>query len=357
MYEQVEKAKENKSRAVTNSVVQKKSNVKQSFRFVDNRPEAIAQQRLKINQANISLAQQSLQCEKIGLGGGIQLKGYYHGRAINPEDKLFKQTPPDIKEMKSRENLDFDPKGKGGFYLGVNEGNAIRWAEDAAKKNRETAIKSRAITPSTKPQPIILEYDVPDEKINSLKSNHFKNVNGAMEDEEKKNWQDFVFNSRSGKNDHSYDVVSGPMLKNPRVLETDKQESIKLEPIKQAVANDQIALYTDEAKNLFNAHYEGTLETFPVDSEYQKLEKEIEEIARQKKEAGRKITDPDEIKKQREEAKKRKKAKKKVKIEDETPLTNEESRSIRQSIIDLQTKPPEEAPLELDGITLKIVDS
>lgn len=37
MYEQVEKPKENKSRAVTNSVAQKKSDVKQGFGFVDNR--------------------------------------------------------------------------------------------------------------------------------------------------------------------------------------------------------------------------------------------------------------------------------------------------------------------------------
>ena len=37
MYAQVEKPKENKSRAVANSVAQKKSNVKQGFGFVDNR--------------------------------------------------------------------------------------------------------------------------------------------------------------------------------------------------------------------------------------------------------------------------------------------------------------------------------
>ena len=40
MFEQVEKPKENKSRAVANSVTQKKSDVKQGFGFVDNRSEA-----------------------------------------------------------------------------------------------------------------------------------------------------------------------------------------------------------------------------------------------------------------------------------------------------------------------------
>ena len=43
MYEQVEKPKENKSRAVGNSVAQKKRKMKQGFGFVDNRPEAVAQ--------------------------------------------------------------------------------------------------------------------------------------------------------------------------------------------------------------------------------------------------------------------------------------------------------------------------
>jgi len=45
MYEQVEKPKENKSKAVVNSVAQKKSNGKQGFGFVDNRPESITQRK------------------------------------------------------------------------------------------------------------------------------------------------------------------------------------------------------------------------------------------------------------------------------------------------------------------------
>ncbi|MFA8434700.1 MAG: hypothetical protein ACEPOZ_09310 [Marinifilaceae bacterium] len=43
MYAQVEKSKETRSRAVANSVAQKKSNVKQGFGFVDNRAEAVTQ--------------------------------------------------------------------------------------------------------------------------------------------------------------------------------------------------------------------------------------------------------------------------------------------------------------------------
>ncbi|GEM_PF-6969716 len=45
MYEQVEKPKENKSRAVANSIVQEKNYEKQGVGFVDNRPEAILQRK------------------------------------------------------------------------------------------------------------------------------------------------------------------------------------------------------------------------------------------------------------------------------------------------------------------------
>ncbi len=51
MYAQIEKSKENKSRAVANSVAQKKSNLKQGFGFVDNRSEVIAQRKFQ-NVAN-----------------------------------------------------------------------------------------------------------------------------------------------------------------------------------------------------------------------------------------------------------------------------------------------------------------
>lgn len=47
MYAQVEKSKENKSSSLANSVAQKKSNAKQGFGFVDNRPEAVTQRKLQ----------------------------------------------------------------------------------------------------------------------------------------------------------------------------------------------------------------------------------------------------------------------------------------------------------------------
>ena len=47
MYAQVEKPKENKSKAVADSVAQQKSGVKKGFGFVDNRPEAVVQRKLQ----------------------------------------------------------------------------------------------------------------------------------------------------------------------------------------------------------------------------------------------------------------------------------------------------------------------
>jgi len=58
MYTQVEKSKENNNRAVANSVSQKKNNLKQGFGFVDNRPEAVAQRKMKKMADNYSAQQQ-----------------------------------------------------------------------------------------------------------------------------------------------------------------------------------------------------------------------------------------------------------------------------------------------------------
>ncbi|WP_299005642.1 hypothetical protein [uncultured Shewanella sp.] len=47
MYKQVEKPKENVSRAIGNSVVQKKNNREQGVRFVDHRPESVIQRKIR----------------------------------------------------------------------------------------------------------------------------------------------------------------------------------------------------------------------------------------------------------------------------------------------------------------------
>ncbi|SBS31944.1 hypothetical protein MSP8886_02288 [Marinomonas spartinae] len=50
MYEQIEKPKENKSKAVANAVTQRKRSATQSFGFVDNRPDTIVQRKISIKK-------------------------------------------------------------------------------------------------------------------------------------------------------------------------------------------------------------------------------------------------------------------------------------------------------------------
>lgn len=47
MYAQVEKSKENQSKAFANSVSQRKNGIKRHFKFVDNRPESAVQRKLQ----------------------------------------------------------------------------------------------------------------------------------------------------------------------------------------------------------------------------------------------------------------------------------------------------------------------
>lgn len=65
MYEQVEKPKENKSRAVANSVAQEKKKGKQGVGFVDNRSETILQREL-IESMNVNNCIQAMMWTRIG---------------------------------------------------------------------------------------------------------------------------------------------------------------------------------------------------------------------------------------------------------------------------------------------------
>jgi hypothetical protein len=92
MYTQVEKPKENKSRAVANSNAQKRSSGGQSFEFVDNRPEVIAQGKnkevctngLRLKQATqlmavTQTASDVIQREKTKLVAGITVTAQDNG--------------------------------------------------------------------------------------------------------------------------------------------------------------------------------------------------------------------------------------------------------------------------------------
>ncbi len=72
MYAQVEKPKENKSRAVANSVAQKKPGEKQGFGFVDNRPEAVAQRKLHELAKNSPQVKQTAQLQAMAVDSSAQ---------------------------------------------------------------------------------------------------------------------------------------------------------------------------------------------------------------------------------------------------------------------------------------------
>ncbi|WLE95766.1 MAG: hypothetical protein QTN59_13900 [Candidatus Electrothrix communis] len=102
MYEQVEKPKENKSKAVANSVVQKKSGVKQGFGFVDNRPGNIMQRRFQkeVDQSQLS---QPIQ-QKIDLF------------KLQKEQQDWKKTGPNYNYMKTVDN---DTRGDSANIVGM----------------------------------------------------------------------------------------------------------------------------------------------------------------------------------------------------------------------------------------------
>lgn len=99
MYTQVEKSKENKSKAVANSASQKKCNGKQGFEFVDNRPEAIFHNQLKTkntHQMMMDVNSNTMQLEKVDADTGSstfildvinQLEEALHGSSYLPENE------------------------------------------------------------------------------------------------------------------------------------------------------------------------------------------------------------------------------------------------------------------------------
>jgi hypothetical protein len=80
MYEQIEKPKEKKSIAVANSVAQKKSNVKQGFGFLDNRPKMTqlksVQKMTNINPQVMQLAESKKSSDKAMAKSMANVKAY-----------------------------------------------------------------------------------------------------------------------------------------------------------------------------------------------------------------------------------------------------------------------------------------
>lgn len=72
MYEQVDKPKENKNRAVANSVAQKKSNGRQGFGFVDNRPMMLGQKSMQLQNRGLPKKTSQIQFQRRPEDGTVQ---------------------------------------------------------------------------------------------------------------------------------------------------------------------------------------------------------------------------------------------------------------------------------------------
>lgn len=95
MYAQKEKPKENESRTIANPVAQKKSNVKQGFGFVDNRPEAIVQRKFQEMEYNSSHIRQITQLETMNDNNVIQKYSFesrleHHGWSVQNDFTFIK---------------------------------------------------------------------------------------------------------------------------------------------------------------------------------------------------------------------------------------------------------------------------
>jgi RHS repeat-associated protein len=120
---------------------------------------------------------------------------------------------------KGRQNLDFNPAGKGGFYTTTDLSQAQEWV---GRKGGTVTV-----------------FDVPDEKLAALKT---KTFNGSTDE-----WADFVTKGRAGTLSHDFDAVSGPMLANPRG-KTPKAKG------------SQFAIFSNDAAKLFDKHKVATID-------------------------------------------------------------------------------------------------
>lgn len=211
----------------------------------------------------------------------IQRKLYYHGRPETQEQK--DEGPRPIKALlnESRDKLDFDPKGKGGFYLTPEQEVASTWAEKRAKEARNKVKETGQIQkdPRTKQNlghiPMVYVYDVADEQLKTLRGHTFKtkkNLEHNIEFEspqEQGEWQKWVVESRQGLKEHDLDFVQGPMLKNsPEIAnladkkKTKEKKQLTNEDVLDVAQSaqwdphgSQIALYTEQATELFQKNF------------------------------------------------------------------------------------------------------
>lgn len=174
----------------------------------------------------------------------------------------------------SRSQLDFDPKGKGGFYLTEDRDVAANWSARKAQRKREDAKERGSVGPEDRPVPTLYSYDVDEtaitERLEGVTFETYRDKSNKIQftsKPERLAWQRWVFASRSGLKEHDEDYVRGPMISNPTIVagikRNWKQESsekkrsqAELDVIAEKHVRwdpdaDQIALYSPKAMSLF----------------------------------------------------------------------------------------------------------
>jgi hypothetical protein len=237
----------------------------------------------------------------------IQLRSYFHGRSESTSEA--KGAPLQIQNMFARTTLDFDPTGKGGFYMAHAGGVASNWAQTKAKRYRDDAKESGEITSNTRPIPTLYSYEVDDEALKPLMGISWATRRDALDEirfvaeEGRQAWQKFVLRSRENRNPHSADYVQGPMISNPEVaaaivrlkqkekgskLEDHELDAIATEEVRWHTGGDQTAIYTDKAKAVFQSGFrERALLPFD-DPEYRQVELGVDLTKGDRAEVGRK---------------------------------------------------------------------
>ncbi|OTA15096.1 hypothetical protein Xbed_03620 [Xenorhabdus beddingii] len=120
--------------------------------------------------------------------------------------------------------MDFDPKGRGGFYVTTDLAQAEDWQSKMKARNNKDLD--------------IYKFEIPNSELNKLNVKVFDSPNAE--------WADFVKQGRQKTLNHNYDAVSGPMLGNPFPV---RDRDAKPKPTKKG---SQFAIYSDKAAELFN---------------------------------------------------------------------------------------------------------
>lgn len=125
-----------------------------------------------------------------------------------------------------RPNLDFNPAGKGGFYVTNDLAQAQSWVRNGGS---------------------IVHFDVPESELAKL---NIKTFDDATDE-----WAEFVDKGRKGKLAHDFDAVEGPMIALKKSRQLGRSVPVKLQP--DGRLGHQIAIFSDKAAKVFDKHLKG----------------------------------------------------------------------------------------------------